>query len=77
MIATNVESRVSLALAVREYLRQSDRHDAALKGFEGACDNLRSHIDRNARYVVQIDYRHWLLEVDESGNFELEEIELL
>ena len=77
MIATNVEERVSLALAVRRYLRASDRHDEALKGFEAACDDLRNQVGRNARYVVQIDYRHWLLEVDEAGNFELEEIELL
>jgi len=77
MIATDIEERVSLAVAVRRYLTASDRHHEATAAFEAACQDLRQHAARESRYVVQIDYRHWLLEVDAHGNFELEQIELL
>lgn len=77
MIAPSVDERVSLAVAVRRYLQASDRFHSASKDFDEACHELRQQASRDSRYVVRIDYRHWLLEIDSQGNFEIEEIELL
>ncbi len=77
MIATDINKRVSLALAMRRYLQASDRFNQATTEFNEACQELRQHSERDARYVIRIDYRHWLMEIDSQGNFEIEEIELL
>ena len=77
MIAPSIDERVSLAVAVRRYLQASDRFHSASKDFDEACHEVRQHASRDSRYVVRIDYRHWLLEIDSQGNFEIEEIELL
>lgn len=77
MIATTTDERVSLAIAVRRYLQASDRFHSASKDFDEACHEVRELASRDSRYVVHIDYRHWLLEIDSQGNFEIEEIELL
>lgn len=77
MIAPSIDERVSLAIAVRRYLQASDRFHSASKDFDEACHELRQQASRDSRYVVRIDYWHWLLEIDSKGNFEIEEIELL
>jgi hypothetical protein len=77
MIATDIDKRVSLAMAVRRYLQATDRFHQASTEFERACGEVRQQAAREGRYVIEIDYRHWLLEIDAQGNFELEEIELL
>ena len=77
MIAKSTDQRVSLALAVRRYVQTRERLHQATTEFDQACTEVRQHAEREARYVIQLDYRHWLLEVDAQGNFELEQIELL
>lgn len=77
MIAPSIDERVSLAIALRRYVQASDRFHSASKDFEEACHEVRKHASRDSRYVVRIDYRHLLLEIDSQGNFEVEEIELL
>jgi hypothetical protein len=77
VIAPSIDERVSLAIAVRRYLQSNDRFHSASKDFDEACHEVRKLASRDSRYVVRIDYRHWLLEIDSQGNFEVEEIELL
>jgi hypothetical protein len=77
VIAPSIDERVSLAVAVHRYLQASDRFHSASKDFDEACHELRQQASRDSRYVVRIDYRHWLLEIDSQGNLEIEEIELL
>ncbi len=77
MIAMDIDKRVSLALAMRRYLQTSERFNQASTEFNEACQEVRQQAERDARYVIRIDYRHWLMEIDSQGNFEIEEIELL
>ena len=77
MIASNIDKRVSLALAVRRYQRACEGYEQATAEFEDACQTVRAHFQKNARYVICIDYRHWLIETDSKGDFVIEEIEVL
>lgn len=77
MIAKDIEQRVSLALAIRNYLQATEGLHKANDEFVKACEELRSQAQRDRRIVAHIDYRYWLLEVDAEGNFDLEEIELV
>jgi hypothetical protein len=77
VIASDIDKRVSLALAVRRYQSACENYERASAEFQEACQTVRSHFEKNARYVVCIDYRHWLIETDSSGDFSIESIEVL
>ena len=73
----DLESRISIALAVASYLRAVDRFDAASQAMTTACSDLRSKLERPSRFVVQVEYWHYLVTSDSEGNFDVEQIESL
>jgi|688.fasta_scaffold665024_2 hypothetical protein len=73
----DIDTRISISLAVGSYLRAVDRFDAASQAMTEACSELREQIDGPARFVVQVEYRHYLVTRDHEGNFEIEQIESL
>jgi len=75
--APTVDQQVSLASAVRQYLRASERYEQATHEFNKACSDIRAHDLREVRLVVQANYRHWLLEINAQGDFEVEQIQLI
>jgi hypothetical protein len=77
MNASTIDQQVSLSVAVRRYLQASERYHRAAREFQEACEGVRERAALQARYVIEVDFRHWLLETDDQGNFEMDEIEHL
>jgi hypothetical protein len=73
----DVETRINISLAVGNYLRAVDRFDIASQVMTKACSELRGKLERSSRFVVQVDYRHYLVSCDEERNFDVEQIEAL
>jgi hypothetical protein len=69
------ERRFSLALATRRYLRTMKAFNAASRDFTDACKTLREAMPEDGRFVIEIEYQHYLLTSDSDGNFEVEPIE--
>ncbi len=74
-LTLNIERRVALSLAVGRYLRLADRFNEASKEFTGACKSLRLQLGAEQRFVVLIDFKHYLVTSDRDGNFEVEHIQ--
>ena len=77
MNSPDIETRVAISLAVGQYLRAIDHFDVASQALTRACSELRKKIDGAARFVLQVDYRHYLVTSDQEGNFDVEQIESL
>lgn len=73
----DVETRINISIAVGSYLRAVDRFDMASQALTKACSELRGQLNGPARFVVQVEYRHYLVTSDHEGNFEVEQIESL
>ena len=74
-ISSDIERRVAISLAVGRYLRSADRFNDASRDFSGACKSLRKHLGANQRFVVQVDFKHYLVTADRDGNFDVEHIQ--
>ena len=74
MTGLDIERRVAISLAVGRYLRSADRFNDASKDFTGACKSLRKQLGREQRFVVQVDFKHYLVTSDRDGNFNIEPI---
>lgn len=70
----DIERRVALSLAVGRYLRSAERFNDASREFTGACQSLRKQLGTEQRFVVQIDFKHYLVTSDRDGNFDVEQI---
>ncbi|TWT71554.1 hypothetical protein Pan14r_38640 [Crateriforma conspicua] len=77
MTVMDIEKRVGLSLAVGRYLRSADRFNEASREFTGACKSLRRRLGSDQRFVVQVDFRHYLVTSDRDGNFDVEPIQSL
>jgi len=73
----DIERRVALSLAVGRYLRSAERFNEASREFTGACKSLRQHLSTEQRFVVQADFKHYLVTSDRDGNFDVEQIQTL
>jgi hypothetical protein len=73
----DIEKRVALSLAVGRYVRSAERFNEASRDFTGACKSLRKHLGREQRFVVQVDWKHYLVTSDRDGNFDVEHIHSL
>ncbi|QDT60601.1 hypothetical protein SV7mr_31250 [Stieleria bergensis] len=70
----DIERRVAISLAVGRYLRSADRFNEASREFTGACKSLRKQLGNEQRFVVQVDWKHYLVTSDRDGNFDIEPI---
>ena len=73
----DIDTRINISLAVGKYLRAVDSFDMASQAMTKACSELREQLDGPTRFVVQAEYRHYLVTCDSEGNFEVEQIESL
>lgn len=71
-VSLDIERRVAISLAVGRYLRSADRFNEASREFTGACKSLRKQLGTDQRFVVQIDFKHYLVISDRDGNFDVE-----
>ncbi|TWU46431.1 hypothetical protein [Rubripirellula reticaptiva] len=73
----DIERRVALSLAVGRYLRSAERFNEASREFTGSCKSLRNQLGAEQRFVVQSDFKHFLVTSDRHGNFDVEQIQTL
>lgn len=73
----DIERRVAISLAVGRYLRSAERFNEASREFTGACKSLRNQLGTEQRFVVQVDFKHYLVTSDRDGNFDVEAIPTL
>jgi hypothetical protein len=73
----SIEQRVDSTLAIRRYLKAADRFNEASRDFTTACKTLRKQLGSNERFVVQIDWKHYLVTTDGEANFDVEPIQSL
>jgi len=71
-VSLDIERRVAISLAVGRYLRSADRFNEASREFTGACKSLRKQLGIDQRFVVQIDFKNYLVTSDRDGNFDVE-----
>ena len=76
-LSLDIERRVAISLAVGRYLRSADRFNEASREFTGACKSLRKQLGTSQRFVVQVDFKHYLVTSDRDGNFDIEHIQSL
>ena len=76
-LSQDIERRVGISLAVSRYLRSADRFNEASREFTGACKSLRKRLGTNQRFVVQVEFKHYLVTSDADGNFDIEPIQSL
>ena len=76
-LSLDIERRVAISLAVGRYLRSADRFNEASREFTGACKSLRKQLGTGQRFVVQVDFKHYLVTNDRDGNFDIEHIQSL
>ncbi len=73
----DVGTRINISLAVGSYLRAIDSFDMASQALTKSCSELRHQLEGPSRFVVRVEYRHYLVTSDHEGNFEVEQIESL
>lgn len=73
-VSLDIERRVAISLAVGRYMRSSERFNEASRDFTEACKTLRKELGSEQRFVVQNDFKHYLVTSDRDGNFEVEHI---
>lgn len=73
--ALDIDKRVAVSLAVGRYLRSSDKFNEASREFTASCKSLRMQLGQSARFVCQVDFKHYLVTSDNDGNFDVELIQ--
>lgn len=76
-LSEDMENRIVLGVAVRSYLRAVERFEAASTAFNQSCVDVRKSLGVNKKFVVNVDYKHYLISSDDQGNFEVEPVESL
>lgn len=77
MKSLDIERRIAIAQAVGHYLRSAELFNEASREFTGACKSLRQQLGTEQRFVVQSDFKHYLVTSDREGNFDVEQIQTL
>lgn len=76
-LSDEINDRVNLGLAIRAYLRAVERFESASAAFNQSCVDVRSKLGANKKFVANVDYKHYLIQSDDQGNFEVEQVESL
>lgn len=75
MATLDIERRVNLSISVGRYLRAADAFQKASDEFTKNCKSLREQLGPGQRFLVQVDYQHYLVTSDSESNFDVEAIE--
>lgn len=72
-----LDVRVEQSLAIGRYLRASEKFNEASNEYSEACQALKGVLEDNAKFVVKVDWKHYLVEKTIHGGFSVNPIELL
>jgi hypothetical protein len=72
-----LDVRVEQSLAIGRYLRAKSNYDQAASEYTKAASELKNSLEDNAKFVCKVDWRHYLVEKNIHGGFEINEIEIL
>ncbi len=73
--ASDIERRISIALAIGRYVKALDSYHAASREFKEACSYVRSRSQWPLPVRNEDQLSTLLVTADEEGNFEVEEID--
>ena len=73
----DIETRVSVSLAVQRYLRAAERFESASLEFNEACQGLRKVLPRESHFVANVMHQHYVVTCDHEGNFNIDQIDTL
>ena len=73
----DIEQRVTVSLAISRYLRAVERFESASSDFNEACHHARSVFPKSTRFIANVDHKHWLITIGESGDFEVEPVDIV
>lgn len=76
-ISQDVKKKSSIKWAIRGYLQAVARFEQASTAFNASCQEVRNTLGKNAKFVVDSDYKTYLVESDDEGNFKVEPVESL
>lgn len=72
----DINDRVNTSLAVSRYIRAVERFESASAEFNEACQKVRATV-KPGRFITKIDWKHYLVEVQENGDFEIQEVDFV
>jgi hypothetical protein len=74
----DITQRVSLSIAVGNFIRSRAAFDEACTRFNESCSAMRNMLrGRQSRFVAKIDFKNHLVTSNLMGDFDVEEIETL
>ena len=73
----DLDQRVSLSMAFGSYASAEQEFNRSSRRFTEACKSLRKLLPPGKRLVIRHDYKHFLIETDAEGNFDIEPVESL
>lgn len=70
----SIEDRVSTTLMVQRYVRALSKFEEANRDFDEACLAIRGKLKGSGKFFTRVDYCAYLVEVDNEGNFTVEQV---
>lgn len=77
MSKMNFEQRFSVSLAASQFIRACQQVDKSALAFHSASTELREVAPPRCKFVIDVDYQPWLIEVKPNGELDAEQIEHL
>lgn len=74
--ATNdFNDRFAKSMAIVRYVRAEKQFTDASREFNEVCQEVRAKVGKSAKFVTQIEWKHYLVTSDDEGNFSVEPID--
>jgi len=73
----SIESRVARSLAIARYIRAVAKFENASRDFNDACQHVREVAEHGSRFVTTVDYKSYLVTVENDGSFEVVPIDVI
>lgn len=73
----DIQTRVTVSLAIGRYLRAAERFESASLEFNESCQGLRKALPRESHFVANVMHQHYVVTCDHEGNFNIDQIDTL
>lgn len=75
-VRKSIEERIATTLKISAYIRAAEKFEQASKDFAEACAEIRNNL-QPSRFVTKVDYKSYLVTIEENKDFKVEPIEML
>lgn len=77
MSKISFDQRFSVSLAASQFIRACLQVDKSALAFHSASTELRDAAPPQCKFVIDVDFQPWLIEVKPNGELDAEQIEHL